>query len=307
MLRVIVALTVLTFASPAVAADADILRGSDVFVPTVPAIPVAPPAYAARPANTRYHWGGVYGGVQAGYSSSVINFNLAAGPQIAYILRETAIEQDHQISGWNVLGSESTGNVGAGGFVGYNSEWEDVILGFEMNYNHVALSASSSGSLTRSFTDSTNLPTGHSYLYNLTVNSQSALAMTDIATFRARAGWEAGNFLPYGFAGVAVGRANVSTTTSVPYTAVDYPLPQVPPLTPLPNLNCNPASVCGDGPLTTGQNGAFAYGVTTGIGLDVALMPNLFVRGEIEYIYFAPLSGTQVSVASARVGVGLKY
>jgi opacity protein-like surface antigen len=307
MRRVIVALTVLTFASPAVAADADILRGSDVFVPPVPTIAIAPPAYAVRPAAARYHWGGVYGGVQAGYSSSVINFSLAAGPQVAYILRETAIEQDHQIQTWNVLGSEPTGNVGAGGFIGYNSEWEDVILGFEMNYNHVALSASSSGSLTRSFTDSTNLPTGHSYLYNLTVNSQSALAMTDIATFRARAGWEAGNFLPYGFAGVAVGRANVSTTTSVPYTAVDYPLPQVPPLTPLPTLNCVPASVCGDGPFTSGQNGAFAYGVATGIGLDAALTPNLFVRGEIEYIYFAPLSGIQVSVASARVGVGVKF
>jgi opacity protein-like surface antigen len=307
MLRVIVALTVLTFASPAVAADADILRSSEVFVPPVPTILVAPPAYAVRPASPRYHWGGVYGGVQAGYSSGVVNFSSAAQQQIAYILRETAIEQDHQISGWPVLGTDATGNVGAGGFVGYNSEWEDVIVGLEVNYNHVALSASSSGSLSRSFSDSTNLPTGHNYLYNLTVNSQSALAMTDIATFRARAGWEAGNFLPYGFAGVAVGRANVSTTTSVPYTAVDSPVVQSPPLTPLPTLNCIPASVCGDGPFTTGQNGAFAYGVTTGIGLDVALMSNLFVRGEIEYIYFAPLNGIQVSVASARVGVGVKF
>lgn len=41
--------------------------------------------------------------------------------------------------------------------------------------------------------------------------------------------------------------------------------------------------------------------------MHVALMPNLFVRGEIEYIYFAPLNGIQVSVASARVGIGLKY
>ena len=62
------------------------------------------------------------------------------------------------------------------------------------NYNHVFLSASSSGSLTRDFTDSGNLPAGHHYFYTLTVTGQAAMSMTDIATFRARAGWQAGQF-----------------------------------------------------------------------------------------------------------------
>jgi len=60
MRSVILALMVLTFASPAVAADADILRGSDVFVPPVPT-----PAVVGPP-KPQYHWGGVYGGVQGG-------------------------------------------------------------------------------------------------------------------------------------------------------------------------------------------------------------------------------------------------
>jgi outer membrane immunogenic protein len=84
-----------------------------------------------------------------------------------------------------------------GGFIGYNSEWENaLILGVELNYNHVSLSASSSGSIARSFIDSTNIPSGHHYLYDVNVTGQASVHMSDIATFRARAGWEAGNFLP---------------------------------------------------------------------------------------------------------------
>ena len=89
-----------------------------------------------------------------------------------------------------------TGSVGA--FLGYNVEWENVILGLEANYNRVSLNATSSD-YQRSFTDSTNLPAGHHYFYSLTTTAQSSLRMTDIATFRGRAGWEAGNFLPYAF------------------------------------------------------------------------------------------------------------
>src|ERR1700722_4111858 len=54
-----------------------------------------------------YHWGGVYGGVQGGYASGEVNFGKAGSSEIAYILRDTAIEQDQQISQWTVLGARS--------------------------------------------------------------------------------------------------------------------------------------------------------------------------------------------------------
>ena len=276
---VICALVVLGFAPPAFAGDFDILRGSE---PT-------------------YHWGGFYGGGQIGYSSAVVDFSQAAAPQIAFILRDTAIEQDEQISKWSVLGSRSTTGTSLGDFAGYNFEWEDVILGLELNYNHVSLSASAANSMTRSFTDSTNLPAGHNYLYTMTVGSASSLQMTDIATFRARAGWEAGNFLPYAFAGLAVGRGDFSTSTSVFYTAVDFTPVQTPPIPPLPTLTVGPATQA------DGQNPAFAYGFAAGLGTDIALTSHVFVRGEVEYIFFAPLDHIQVSVTSARVGAGFKF
>ena len=55
------------------------------------------------------------------------------------------------------------------------------------------------------------------------------------------------------------------------------------------------------------QNGAFAYGFATGLGVDAAILPNLFVRGEVEYIHFGAVNGIQVSMTTARVGAGVKF
>ena len=55
------------------------------------------------------------------------------------------------------------------------------------------------------------------------------------------------------------------------------------------------------------QNNAIAYGVATGLGVDIGLLPNVFLRGELEYVYLAPVNGIQVSVSSARVGAGVKF
>jgi outer membrane immunogenic protein len=276
---VICALVVLALPHRAFAGDFDILRGS---VPT-------------------YHWAGFYGGAQAGYSSSVVKFGEAAGSQVAFLLRDTVIEQDEQVANWTVLDTRTPVSASLGGFIGYNMEWENIILGLELNYNHVSLSESAQNSITRSFSDSNALPAGHNYFYTVSVGAASSLHISDIATFRARAGLEEGIFLPYAFAGLALAHAETSTGAQLQYSAVDYPDAEIPPLTPLPNLAV--------GPLTSGnaQNNALAYGVATGLGVDVGLMPNVFVRGELEYIYFAPINGILVTVASARLGAGLKF
>jgi outer membrane immunogenic protein len=269
----------------------------------------APSAFAEdfvlRGSAPTYHWGGFYGGGQLGYSSSVINFGTAVGPDIAEMLRNTSIEQDEQISQWSVLGSRNPVSNSYGAFVGYNYEWQSVILGMEVNYNHFLLSANSSGAMERSFTDSGNLPAGHHLFYDMNVSGQSSFRMTDAATFRARIGWEAGHFLPYFFGGLAVGRVDTSSSATIAYTAVDFPDSEEPPLVPL-YTTADPLSV---GPESAGlsQSGEFTYGFATGLGIDFAVTANLFVRGEFEYIFFAPVNGAQISMSTARVGAGFKF
>jgi outer membrane immunogenic protein len=277
---------------------------------------LAPRAYAGdfdvlRGAEPAYHWGGFYGGAQGGFSSSDVNFGPSVGPDVAFILRNTSIENDQNISGWTVLGSRYPEASSFGGFIGYNVEWQNLILGGELNYNHVFLSAASSGSITRDFTDSGNLPAGHHYFYNLTVTGTAAMSMTDIATFRARAGYQAGQFLPYGFAGLAVGKMSTSSGATVAYSAVDYPDSETPPLTPLCNINVPSVTNCNISVPTQSQTNSvgqtFAYGFATGFGVDAAILPNLFVRGEYEFIYFAPIDGVQLNMQNVRVGVGVKF
>jgi len=266
---------------------------------------IAPPAFAGdmvlRGSQPVYHWGGFYGGAQVGYTSSEINFGTAGSSDIGFLLRDTAIEQDQQISQWTVLASRSPGSTGAGGFIGYNTEWDDLILGLELNYNRVSLKATSADSISRSFTDSTNLPAGHNYFYTVSSGVQASISMQDIAELRARAGWEAGIFLPYAFGGLAVSRANVTSLGTISYTATDNPASQIPPLTPLPDLAA--------GPLSQGnsQNNVIAYGIAAGFGVDMAVLPNVFIRGEFEYTYFAPIEGIHVTLSTARVGAGFKF
>ena len=53
--------------------------------------------------------------------------------------------------------------------------------------------------------------------------------------------------------------------------------------------------------------GAVAYGYTAGIGMDVALMQNVFIRGEWEYVQFGNFHNLRTNINSVRGGVGIKF
>ncbi len=54
-----------------------------------------------------------------------------------------------------MLGKESVHGSGIGGFIGYNSQWDDVVLGVELNYMHGKFGGSQSDSMSRIFDDGT--------------------------------------------------------------------------------------------------------------------------------------------------------
>jgi outer membrane immunogenic protein len=60
-------------------------------------------------------------------------------------------------------------------------------------------------------------------------------------------------------------------------------------------------------PNSTGGSGVFLYGFSVGGGLDVALTPNFFLRGEFEYVQFAPISNNTASISTVRGGAGFKF
>lgn len=120
------------------AADLPFLRGS----------------FQDAPIAQRPMWDGFYIGAQAGVGQSDMNFSDATRTLAGGLLSGTALEAAGQVSSWPLLGKSSSRGDGWGGFVGYNSQWDDVVIGLEMSYMHGKFGGSQTGTMSRSFSDS---------------------------------------------------------------------------------------------------------------------------------------------------------
>jgi outer membrane immunogenic protein len=250
------------------------------------------------PANFA-NWTGVYFGGDYSYSNGSAAFSNATAPLVAQSLIELELEAAAAPSEWPVLGSGTTRASGWGGFVGYNTQWQDLILGLEGDYTHSPFTviAPQAPILNR-------LVAAGSDQYSVNLVAAGTLTVNDYGSVRARAGWVLGNFLPYGFAGLALGNANYAVNTLI-YGQQNSSQVN-------PSLPCDPIAnptTCVDYAFSnsSGRNGVLLYGLSLGGGLDVALTRNIFVRGEYEYIRFAPVSNISATIATVRGGVGVKF
>ena len=278
-------------ASPARAADLDVLRGPEPS--TVPPLTIGPATFT--------RWSGVYAGGTFSYGGNTVDFSQATQPLLAFSLRSLALEVQDSPSSIPVLGRDSVNGIGYGGFVGYNIQFQDVVVGIEGTYTHTHLNtvapdsplAGTSTSPGRLFavgndTDSVNLfGTGN-------------FSLTDYGTLRVRTGVVLGNLMPYGFIGFAAGVANYNVTT----LAVVGQSSETPPFPCTDNGSTCQTFFFSN---SAGQNPAVVYGYTAGAGLDWAVTPNVFLRGEFEFVQFAPIASINAFIYTARVGGGFKF
>src|SRR5207253_2100530 len=97
------------------------------------------------------NWQGVYVGGQVAYGTSNMNFTGSTRTVAARLLNGLEMESVGQISSWPLMGKVSTHGEGFGGFIGYNSQWTDVVLGVEANYMHGKFGGSQTDSMGRFF------------------------------------------------------------------------------------------------------------------------------------------------------------
>jgi opacity protein-like surface antigen len=235
------------------------------------------------------NWQGFYVGGQGSYGTSEMNFTGSSESMLARLMNNIDIESQFKVSQWPLLGKTTTqGSAGYGGFVGYNTQWTDVILGAEISYLHSTFSGASTGSQGRSVS----FPAD--YVTDVFAAASGSMRVTDLASLRVRGGYAYGNFMPYVFGGAAFGRADITRTAAY---ALDYQYvgTQVPPL---PNY-------AGAASASDVQKGSFVYGYAAGLGLDMMLYSNLFVRAEWEYMRLT--SAVDVSINTARLGLGYKF
>ena len=251
----------------ALADDFDVLRGS-----------------LSSPRHMR--WEGVNFGGQFGLTNMHTDFGGSTSSEIAYILRDSTLENEAAPSNWTTLPANSTNGRSYGIFLGYNLQWDDLVIGFDGTYTRAgSLQSSASDGLTRVVT------TSDSVQHTVTINAQSSMKLIDYATFRVRAGYAFGQFLPYAFVGGAAGRFNYTSSATVT------------------DVQDNGGVITTFGPQTqsNNKNNAIDGGFTLGLGLDVAVLPNVFLRAEWEFVGFAQVNGIRSTINTGRIGIGVKF
>ena len=234
----------------------------------------------ARPAR----WDGLSLGATVGYSNLSADFGSAASEEIAYILRNSTLESEFQPSSWTTLPKNVTDSLQWGAFLGYNWQMEQIVFGADVAYNRpLNLNSQATDTLERLAT------TSDAVNHDVLLQATASLKLVDYATVRGRAGYAVGQFLPYAMLGVAVGRFNYSTSATVTDTQT------------------NPIGTFGPVTLSKGQDNVYVGGFLAGLGVDVAVLPNVFLRAEWEYIAWGPVNGTHSSLNTGRAGIGIRF
>ena len=290
MRRLLVAAVTIGAVSGAHAADMpDFLRGS------IPAAPV-----------TR-NWDGWYVGGEASYSAVGSDFSKSVVGLTNFIFRDSVLQQP--TSQFGLLPKTTTQGTGFGAFVGRNYQWDDLVFGVEANYNYFdRLSTATTGSNSLDIVNPGGqiIPNDTTH-YGVTLTGRSAVQIKDAITFRGRAGWATGDFLPYVFGGIAVGRMDVSRSVTSFVTRRD---------------DITTTDIFGVTTTTTGttfavpaqsqtlleeRTNAFVAGWTGGLGLEYMLWGNVFMRGEWEYVKFLTVKNTAVQANHLRAAIGYKF
>jgi opacity protein-like surface antigen len=269
--------------------DVPTLRGATAYAPPAPEFSFVPGVPTYR------RWSGPYAGGSFGYGMSNMDFSGASRSLLEYQLRLLTLENEQHVSQWPVLGRADNHSTTYGGFVGYNSQWDDVVLGVELNYNSSNYFANVPGQpLSRL------VPAGGN-TYAVTVDGSASMRITDYGAAKVRAGYIMNTFMPYVTAGFAFGRADVARSARV-FGAENPPAGY-------PAVPCDPLAGCVafDYSSSESKKAAWIYGWTIGGGVDYMLLQNVFLRTEVEHSDFAKTFGIKSTVTTGRVGAGIKF
>jgi outer membrane immunogenic protein len=279
-----------------------------------PDVPILRGAVYEAPRSYRPNWQGFYVGAQAGYSDHGFDFsNTTTGLQ-QFLLRESVLAA--RVGEWQLLGGSNVRNAGFGGFVGYNAQFEDAVIGVEANYTRFGSKwGNSSASLSRIITnpEGSNPPAGHTYEYTVTLTGDAVARVNDLVTLRARGGYAMGSFMPYAFAGLAAAFVDINRSANVRVVTRDLYSVDV-----LQGVLANGVpvfttenrrDVIGDSTESKAESkkNLLTFGFTAGLGFEYLITQNMFVRAEYEYTQLTTSKDTIVQLNTGRLGVGAKF
>jgi opacity protein-like surface antigen len=233
----------------------------------MPDLPFLRGSFTDGLSSAKVNWQGYYVGGQVSYGSSTSKVSPTANSDLqATYSRPPGVDYV-----WLQLPNAHSNTTGFGGFVGYNSQWEDVVFGVEANYIHDGI---------RSISDSFGVRYNPDLSIQSLTHSNAVVKLSDFGSLRVRGGYVMGCFLPYLFAGTGFGTQTVDRAVSA------FPNPVLP-------------------PTTAASKTKLVYGYSVGAGLDVMLVGGLFMRAEYEYRRVT--SDIETNINTVRAGLGYKF
>jgi opacity protein-like surface antigen len=243
-----------------------------------PALPEAPVLDQPVGAN----WGGLYGGIHVGYSSSTMNTQNSAVDLATQAYRNSSA-QALATSIAYLPTDFSAQTPSYGGFIGANWVWDDVVLGLEAEYSGFNPTMKDSGSYAAArYTGTPGQPGYQAVDFSATATTK----LTSYGILKVRAGYAMGRLLPFATLGLAVGRGEVNATYTSFYSDNNFQ-----------NVPLNAAS----------KHSGYMVGGSAGVGVDWLITDNVFARAEYTYVGFADFHGMSTTLHTIKAGIGIKY
>jgi opacity protein-like surface antigen len=234
-------------------------------------------------------WNGFTIGAHAGLSRTYFDFDTSLQTLAANPLRQTVLLTEYNPPSWIRTRSGEDRGATFGVTAGYNYMIDEILLGFEADYTRVGQSHTSADTIGR------RVVTSNGDVNDVTLISSQSMRLQDYATARVRIGVAYGRFLPFITFGGAVGRFDIEKAVNVDWRF------QRGGTGAFNNAFGFPTTV------TENRRDQYGYGLTAGLGMDVALTDFAFLRGEYQFTRFADVKGATVDVNTIRAVGGLKF
>ncbi len=179
-------------------------------------------------------------------------------------------------------------------FAGYQQQYEDAVLGFEVDYNRVSRSGTASRTWSQPFPV---LYAQTGYTDSVSQSATVRATLTDYVTARLRGGWALGRVMPYITGGIALARGNTQVSYQSGFTRIDTDATDT--------VNWNAAGIIVNS--TRDNNGTIGVGFVLGTGVEALITNNIFARAEYQYLRVPSMGGVPLTLQVVRAGVGIKY
>ncbi len=249
----------------------------------------APPApkqtYKPQP---DYDWGGLYGGVQAGFGSADVDMQNMSERSANSTFRNSEYSSLLATTANAIRGTLSDQKPQFGVYAGHNWVEEDLVVGVELEYvNFGSLKGSRSDAQARRET----IDPGPPVLNRVAqVESSNKAVFKDALIAKARFGQSYDRWLPYGFIGGGAVRADLTSKNTVTVAETSDGIAQM--------QSSEAATIRRNRPVPA---------LAAGLGVEYALADNIIARGEYMYLGMYDMSGAKGYINSLRAGVAAKF